>query len=190
MWCARPLQRASRRKKYTMNKDEKQAIISQVTEKVRRAKGMYFADFTGMTVEQITEFRRELRKSGVDFKVAKNTLIKRSLQEVGGYDKAYESLIGATGIAFGYDDPVEPARIMNKFVEKNEKPRLKVAFVEGVAYDGKNLKAIAALPSRKDLIAAILGSLQAPASGIVGSINAVMRDVASLVEEVAKKRAA
>ncbi|HET7152984.1 MAG TPA: 50S ribosomal protein L10 [Candidatus Kapabacteria bacterium] len=174
-----------------MNKDEKQVIIDGVTEKVRRAKGLYLTDFTGMTVEQMTEFRRELRKSGIDFKVAKNTLIKRSLKEVGGYDKAYEALVGTTGIAFGYDDPVEPARIMKKFIEKNEeKPVLKMAFVEGVAYEGKHLKAIAALPSRNDLIAAILGSLQAPASGIVGSINAVMRDVASLVEEVAKKRAA
>jgi large subunit ribosomal protein L10 len=174
----------------TMNKDEKQIVVGQVTEKVRRAKGMYFADFTGMTVEQMTEFRRELRKSNVDFKVAKNTLIERSLKEVGGYEKTYDSLVGATGIAFGYDDAVEPARIMKKFIDKNEKPALKLAYIEGVAFDGKNLKEIASLPSRKELIAGILGSLQSPVSGIVGSINAVMRDLASVVEEVAKKRAA
>ncbi len=173
-----------------MNRDEKQLVIEQVSEKVRKAKGMYFADFTGMTVEQITEFRRELRKANIDFKVAKNTLIKRSLAEVGGYDAAYPSLIGATGIAFGYDDAVEPARVIKKYIDKNEKPALKLALLEGTAYDGKRLKEIAALPSRKEMVAGILGSLQAPASGIVGAINAVMRDLASVIEEAAKKRAA
>ena len=137
---------------------------------------MYFADFTGMTVAQMTEFRRELRKANIGFRVAKNTLIKRSLEEIGGCEAVYPSLVGSTGIAFGYDDAIEPARIMKKFIDKNEKPALKLAYIEGVAFDGKRLKEIAALPSRKELIAGILGSLQSPASGIVGAINAVMRD--------------
>ena len=173
-----------------MNKTEKQVAIDDVKQRVQRAKGMYFTDFTGMTVEQITAFRRELRKSSIDFKVAKNTFIQRALDEVGGYSEAASALVGPTGIAFGYDDAVEPARVLKKFVDKNEKPRLKIAFVEGVAYPGKDLATIAALPSRNDLIAGILGSLQSPASGIVGSINAVMRDLASVIEEAAKKRAA
>ena len=173
-----------------MNIDEKKLVVEQVAEKVKKAKGMYFADFTGMTVEQMTAFRQELRKSGIDFKVAKNTLIKRSLEQVGGCEAAYPCLFGATGIAFGYDDAVEPARVMKKFIDKNEKPALKLAYIEGTAFDGKNLKEIAALPSRKELIAGILGSLQSPVSGIVGTINAVMRDLSSVIEEVAKKRAA
>lgn len=173
-----------------MNKTEKQVVIDDVIERLRRAKGLYFTDFSGMTVEQITAFRRELTKAQIDFKVAKNTFVQRALNDVGGYDAASEALVGPTGIAFGYDDPVEPARVLKKFVDKNEKPRLKMAFVEGVPYSGKNLAAIAALPSRNDLIAGILGSLNAPASGIVGCINAVMRDLSSVIEEVAKKQAA
>ncbi len=173
-----------------MDRSEKQQVVDQVTEKLRRAKGVYFTDFHGMTVEEVNAFRRELRKSNIDYKVAKNTLIKRALKDVGGYDKAYDVLVGETGIAFGYDDAVEPARVLKRFTEKTEKPALKMAFIEGVGYPGANLAAIAALPSRKDLIAGILGSLQAPASGIVGAMNAVMRDLASVIEEVAKKRAA
>jgi large subunit ribosomal protein L10 len=173
-----------------MKKSDKQVLIDDVSQRLRRAKGLYFTDFSGMTVEQVTLFRSELRKAQIDFKVAKNTFIQRALNEVGGYDGAEAALFGPTGIAFGYDDAVEPARVLKKFVDKNEKPKLKMAFVEGTAYKGKDLAMIAALPSRNDLIAGILGSLQSPASGIVGSINAVMRDLTSIIEEVAKKRAA
>jgi large subunit ribosomal protein L10 len=73
--------------------------------------------------------------------------------------------------------------------DKSQKPRLKAAVIEGVFYDGSQLKTIAALPSKPDIISGIIGSLHSPISGIVGSINAVMRDVAYLVEEVAKKQA-
>src|SRR5581483_6451403 len=98
-----------------MNKTEKQVAIDDVVVRLRRATGLYFTDFTGMTVEQMTAFRRELRKSNIDFKIAKNTFIQRALNEVGGYDEASSALFGATGIAFAIDDPVEPARVIKKF---------------------------------------------------------------------------
>ena len=90
----------------------------------------------------------------------------------------------------GYADPIAPAKIIREFSEKNNKLQLKAAVIEGQVFDGSQLKQISELPTREDIVAAILGSLNSPISGIVGSINAVMRDVASLVEEVAKKKAA
>jgi large subunit ribosomal protein L10 len=123
-------------------------------------------------------------------KVAKNTLILRALAEVGGYEFEDSKLAGQTAVIFGGSDPVAPAKIIRQFFEKGEKPKLKLAFVEGMVFEASQLKQVSELPTREDMIAAMIGSIHAPISGIVGSINAVMRDVASLVEEVAKKKAA
>ena len=112
------------------------------------------------------------------------------MAEVGGFEIPEDKFFGQTGFICGYSDPIAPAKIIRDVSEKSEKPKLKAAIVEGQFFDGKQLKEIASLPTREDMIAAIMGSIDAPISGIVGSINAVMRDVASLVEEVAKNKAA
>ena len=165
-------------------------MISELAEDIRGASSLYFVNFTGMTVAQDKAFRAELRTKGVMMKVAKNTLILRALDEVGGYEIEEKKLFGQTGIIFGAADPIAPAKIIRQFFDKGQKPALKVAVIEGQLFDGSQLKEVSELPTREDLISAIVGSLHAPISGIVGTINAVMRDVASLVEEVAKKKAA
>ncbi|MDZ4746475.1 MAG: 50S ribosomal protein L10 [bacterium] len=173
-----------------ITKEQKQVLISELTEQIRGATSLYFVNFTGMTVAQDKAFRAELRTKGVMMKVAKNTLILRALDEVGGYEIQEKQLFGQTGIIFGGSDPIAPAKVIRQFFDKGQKPALKVAVIEGQMFDGSQLKQVSELPTREELIAGIMGSLQAPISGIVGTINAVMRDVASLVEEVAKKKAA
>jgi large subunit ribosomal protein L10 len=173
-----------------MKRSEKEQIIAEVKEKVLRAKGMYFADFTGITVEQVNELRREFRKSSVDYRVVKNTLTRKVLENITGYDEIIEKLIGPTAIAFGYDDPVAPARILKKFRDKHEKPKVKVCVLENQVFDGKQLDELARLPSRAELIAGVLRGIQAPITGVVGAISAVMRDLVSVIDAVEKKKAA
>ena len=168
---------------------QKREIVAGLTEKFKRASGFYLVDFMGMTVEDSIRFRRELKKKGIEYQVAKNTLVKRALSEIGDFGIPEEKFTKSTGVVFGYDDPIAPVKIIKEITEKFELPKLKAAIIEGQFYDGSELKKLAALPSKPDLIASILGSLEAPISGIVGSINAVLRDVAYLVEEVAKKKA-
>jgi large subunit ribosomal protein L10 len=98
-----------------MKRSEKEQIIAAVKERAGRAKSMFFADFTGITVEQVSELRREFRKSNVDYQVVKNTLARKALAEIGDFDKVAAHLEQPTAIAFGYDDPVAPAKIMKKF---------------------------------------------------------------------------
>ena len=93
-----------------------------------------------------------------------------------------------SGLVITTGDPTAPSKIIKNAFEKGEKPVLKAALLDGQYFDGAELKKIATLPSKEDMIAAIMGSLSAPASGMVGSINAVIRDVASMIEEVAKKQ--
>lgn len=173
-----------------MQRSEKQQIITDVAEKVSRAKSMFFADFTGITVEQVNELRREFRKSGIEYKVVKNTLARKALESVTGYDTVLDKLVGPTAIAFSYDDPVAPAKIIKKFREKHEKLDVKVCVLEKQVYDGSKLAELAKLPSRAEMVAGILGSIQAPISGIVGAISAVMRDLVSVVDAIEKKKQA
>lgn len=160
-----------------------------MTKKLADTKSLYLVDAGGMTVAQSGEIRREFRKINAELKVAKNTLIRRALEEDGTFNVAPSILKGNTAIVFAYDDPIAPAKLIKKYFDKDKKPALKLAVIEGQSFDGSQLKTVAELPSREDMIAGIVGSLHAPISGIVGSINAVLRDVAYLIEEVAKKKA-
>jgi len=173
-----------------MKRTEKEQIIAEVAEIAGRAHGMFFTDFSGLTVEQATELRRELRKSGIDYRVAKNTLIRKALEKIGGYDGVFEKLAGPTGVAFSYDDPAAPAKIIQKFAEKHKKLSLKVCVIEHEVYDGARLDEIARIPSRTEVIAGILGSLQSPLAGVPSVVNAVMRELVSVIDEIGKKKAA
>lgn len=173
-----------------MKRSEKEQIVTEVTEQLSRAKSMYFADFTGITVEQINDIRREFQKAKIDYRVVKNTLVRKALENVTGYDGVYNKLVGATAVAIGYDDPVAPAKIIKKFRDKHQKLDVKVCVIERQIFDGKQLEMIAKLPSRNELIAGILGSIQSPISGVVGAINAVMRDLVSVIDAIEKKKAA
>lgn len=173
-----------------MKRSEKEQIVAEVKEKVERAKGLFFADYTGITVEEVNELRREFRKSGVEYRVVKNTLARKALESVVGYDKVGEKLVGPTAIAFSYDDPVAPAKIMKKFRDKHQKLDLKVCVLEKQIYDGAKLDELARMPSRAEIVAGILGSIQSPIAGVVGVISSVMRDLVSVVDAIAKKKAA
>lgn len=173
-----------------MLKTEKEQIVAEVQEIAGRASGMFFTDFSGLTVEQITDLRREFRKAGVQYRVAKNTLIRKALDKVGGYDGLNDRLVGPTGVAFAFDDPVAPARIIHKFAEKHNKLSLKVCVIEHQIYDGAKLADIAKMPTRKDMMASIVGSIQSPIAGVPTVINAVMRDLVSCIGEIEKKKAA
>ena len=172
-----------------ITRQKKQEIVADLVELFKDAQGLYLLNFKGMTVDQTIKMRREFRKSELKYRVAKNTLILRAIEEVGGIEFPNEMYVGETGIVFAYDDPVAPAKIIKEISEKTQIPALKGALLDGQFFDGSQLKQLAALPGKSEMMAAIIGSLHAPASGIVGSINAVMRDVASLIEEVAKKQA-
>ncbi len=172
------------------NLQQKKEIVETLVEKFQKASGCYFLDFEKMDVESTTRLRRQFFEKGIEYKVAKNTLIEIALEQAGLKQPKTDFLKGNTGIAFGYDDPTVPAKVLKPILDKEDKPKFKAAIVEGVFYGQDQLKTLATLPSKADMIAGILGSLNSPVSGIVGSINAVMRDLASLIEEVAKKRSA
>ena len=173
-----------------MNRNEKNEIVSEVKEMMNNSNAIFLTDYTGINVEEINDLRNQFRNEGIQYKVFKNTLFKRALEESGKYEKLANHLVGMTGFVFADDNPVAPAKIIKKFFDKNNKLSLKACYIENEYYDGSSLDTLALLPSKQDLIASIIGSISAPASGIVGTINAVMRDLVSVIDEIAKKKAA
>lgn len=173
-----------------MKRQEKEQIISEVSEKIARAKSLFFADFTGITVEQVDELRREFRKSEIDYRVVKNTLARKALEHIDGFDKVSNHLVGHTAIAFGYDDPIAPAKIIKKFHDKYEKLKVKVCIIENQVFQGNRLDELAKLPTRSEIIVGVLGSLQSPIVGIVSAVNAVLSDLVSVIDAIQKKKAA
>lgn len=174
-----------------MNKNEKTDIISEVKEMINNSSAIYLTDYSGISVADISDIRTQFRKEGVKYKVFKNTLFKRALNESGKFDKLADHLIGMTGYAFASEEnPVVPAKIIKKYFDDTQKLNLKACYVEDQYYDGSKLAELASLPSKKEIIAGILGSINAPASGIVGAINAVMRDLVSVVDQISKREAA
>ena len=178
-----------------MNKQDKEQAVLAIKEKLDKASSIYLTDFSGLTVAETNDLRDELFNAKVDYKVLKNTLVRKALEDKDS--KFFSSvevlsghLKGPTGVIFAYEDPVTPAKIIKKFFDKSAKPKLKVALIEDVTYDKTKLNELASLPTKPEIISSIIGSLHAPISGIVNSINAVIRDLASIIEEVAKTKQA
>jgi large subunit ribosomal protein L10 len=171
----------------TLNK--KKDIVALLVEKFQKADAFYLVDLTGMTVADSFKLRRELKGKTIELKVARNTLINLALNQIGNNPVPADYFKGQTSIMFCYDDPTVAAKLIKEKQDKNAKMVFKAAVIEGVFYDKKQLATLATLPSKTDLMSSIVGSLHAPITGIVGSINAVMRDLASIIEEVAKKSA-
>ena len=173
-----------------MNKNEKAELIAEAKELIQNASAVYLTDYSKINVSDISEIRNQFRKDGVKYRVFKNTLFKRALVESGKFEKLADHLEGMTGFAFASTNPVAPAKIIKKYNDTSQKFPLKACYIETQYYDGSKLKELAELPTKEEVIAGILGSLNSPASGIVGSIAAVIRDLVSVVDEVSKKKAA
>lgn len=173
-----------------MKKEKKYEVVEQIKELVSNSTAIYLVDYNGVNVEDINKLRSTFRKEGVTYKVFKNTLFKKALEDLGGYEKLYDQFVGMTGVAFAGENFVAPAKIIKKYFDETGKFQFKGCYLESNFYPADQLNTLASMPSKEELIAGIIGSINSPASGIVGAINAVMRDIVSLVDEISKKKAA
>ena len=153
--------------------ESKKAKVEAITEQLKNAAAGVIVDYKGITVEQDTKLRKELREAGVKYFVEKNTMLKRAFNNIGmeGFD---EVLNGTTAIALSVDDQTAPARILGKFAEKDEnKFNLKAGFVEGVVYDAAGVEKLSKIPSKDVLLAQLVGSLQGPIQKLAATLQAL-----------------
>lgn len=173
-----------------MDIKEKEQIVSQIRDLLNDSTAVYIVDYSKVNVEDINRLRSEFRKEGVRYKVFKNTLFKKALAELNKYDKFNDQLVGMTGFVFAKDNVTAPAKIIKKYFDTTTKLALKGAYIETEYFSGNQLDTLSTLPTKAELISSIIGSIDAPASGIVGVLNAVMRELVSVVDEIAKQKAA
>ncbi len=169
-----------------MKKDEKKEVINDLHEKFSRAKVAVITGYTGINVEQITELRRKLSQSRIEYRVVKNTLARKA-SEGTGLEALKDHFVGPIGIALGYDDPVAPAKVLNEFSKTQEKLQLKVGVLDGKLLKQVDLKALANLPSLSSLRAKIVGLLQAPTSRMVGVLAAPGGQIARVLKAKSEK---
>jgi large subunit ribosomal protein L10 len=153
-------------------REEKVLLVKEIADRLNRSKSAIVADYRGLNVEEVTELRKQLRQAGVEFQVLKNTMTRRAAEQVNLTDlNTY--LTGPTAIAFGYDDPVAPAKILNEFAKKHKALELKGGVVEGRVVDAKGVESLASLPSREGLLSMLLSVLQAPLRNLAYSLQQV-----------------
>lgn len=154
------------------NLKAKQAIIDEIKEKLEKAQSCVVVDYMGITVEEADAMRKKLREAEVDYTVYKNTLVKRAIDGT-EYAELAQVLEGPSAIAISYGDAVAPARVLNGIIKDLKKMEFKAGVIEGTYFDAKGVTSIAALPSRDELIAKFMGSIQSPVSAAVRTFQAI-----------------
>ena len=170
----------------------KQAVVAQLKEQLESAKGVVLTSYKVLTVAQDTELRRELREAGVSYHVVKNTMLRIAAKEA-GIEGIEEHLEGTTAFAFSTEDAVAPAKVICGFIKKNkledaEVLTVKVGMVEGKVIGVDEVKALAALPSREELIAKLLGSMNAPISNTVNVLQGVIRNAVYVLDAIRSQK--
>ena len=172
--------------------DQKRAIVAELKNQLTGAKGAVLTSYKGLTVAMDTELRRELRNAGVTYHVVKNTMTRLAAKDA-GLDELTEHLAGTTALAFSKEDAVAPAKVICNFIKKNKLEdtgilTVKAGLVEGKVISDKEVKALANLPSREELIAKLLGSMNAPIANTVGVLSAIIRNFVYVVDAVREKK--
>lgn len=152
--------------------EAKQTIVSEISELLNGAKTAVVVDYRGLTVEQDTELRKQLREANVTYKVYKNTMINFAIKGT-EFEELSKHLEGPTAIAVSKEDATAPARILFNFAKTAEALELKAGVVDGTYYDENGIKVIATVPSREELLSKLLGSIQSPVTNFARVIKQI-----------------
>jgi large subunit ribosomal protein L10 len=168
-----------------MNKTQKQVLVAELTTKIKGAKALYYTDFTGLNVKRMTELRRRLRKAGVGYLVIKNTLALRAINEGGLIGP---KLRGPTGVVVS-KDPVIAAKLLSDFAkEHDQKPVVKGGMLDGIAIDQAQVKKLASMPSREQMLAELGAGLQSPMVAFVGALSGMLYMMVGALEALRSQK--
>ena len=168
--------------------NQKKQVVADLVECLKNAQAGVLFDYRGLTVEQDTALRNELRSAGVQYHVVKNTLTSRAAKEV-GLEALDPILNGPTALAMSVDNPVAPAKIIAEFAKKHEALEVKAGFMDGAVMSVAEVNTLAATPTREELLAKMMGSMKSPISGLVRLLNTIVEGGVEMVDLAAKKAA-
>lgn len=171
-----------------LTKDQKVQAVEEISQLLEKSPIIYITNYSGLDVAQASDLRTRFREMGVQYKVVKNTLLKRAMEDMGGFEELFDHLNGPTAVAFS-EDPAAPARVIKKYADdtRGELPALKAAYVDGAIYQADALETLAALKSKEELIGDIAGLLMAPITNVVGGLQAAGSDIVGAIRTIAEK---
>ena len=167
--------------------EEKKQIVEEIKEKVDKAQGVVLVDYRGLNVEELTQLRRNYKEAGVDYKVYKNTMMRFAFKDA-GLEEFNQHLTGPNAVAFGFDDPVQAAKITEEFAKKHSKLEIKAGIVDGKIIGIEEIKNLASLPSREVLVTQALGGLNAPITGFANVLQGTIRNLVYALNAVKEKQ--
>ncbi len=171
------------------NFEAKKVVVQEITDKIKAAKSVVLVDYNKLTVKEVSELRSKCKKAGCEYKVYKNTLVRKAFNDL-GYNDFDADLNGPTAVTFGTDE-TNAAKVMTAAAKDYDgKIVLKSAFVDNAYVDKKGIKALSDMPSREELIAKMLGSINAPATNIAGVLNNVVSGLVRVINAIAQQKQA
>lgn len=165
----------------------KTQTVDEIKEKIQSSKSIVLVNYRGLNVAEVTELRNKYRENNVDYKVYKNTMMRRAFEEL-GYDSISEFLKGPSAVAFSMGDEVSAAKVTSDFAKDHENLEIKSGVVDGKVLTSKEVEDLAKLPSKEVLIAQVLGGLNAPIQGLVNVLNGNIRGLAIVLKAIAEQK--
>ena len=167
----------------------KEEIVAEIKDRFNGSEAVIMADYRGLTVKEMQQLRVAVREAGGEVKIYKNSLTEIAIREL-ALPNMDEFLAGPTAFIFIADDPVAPAKALSTFAKEHQALELKGGFVQSQVIDAAKVKAIASLPSREELVAKLLGTMQNPLTGTVRVLSGPARAFATVLDAIAKQKAA
>jgi large subunit ribosomal protein L10 len=166
---------------------EKEQILQDTSTRIQDVRGIYLADFSGMSVEKLSLLRKKCREQGVQFRVIKNTLLKRAFNDR-GITALDDHLVGPTGLVFSPSSETAPAKILADFAKEHERPRIKAAVLDGKLFDDKQVAQLASLPSYEVMLSQVLSTIIAPMTTFLAAIDATLRLPAIMADVLEREK--
>ena len=170
-----------------MPTDEKTEAVDTLSKKLAEARSVYLADFTGVDVESVTRLRRSLRGASADYQVVKNRLAIRAVEKA-GLGGLTDYLTGPTAMAFALDDPVAPAKVLQKFIDEGGKLAIKSGYMDGEVLTAEQVKELSDLPSREELLGRVVGAVQSPIYGLAATLSGLLRNAVCVLAAIEEKK--
>jgi large subunit ribosomal protein L10 len=172
----------------TMSHEKKNELVEQLSARLEQSPNLYLTDFTGLSVKPMTELRRKLRDVGVEYVVVKNTIARRAFvsASVQGFD---DLLNGPTAVVLAGEEPAAAAKVLSQFQKEHEALTFKAGLVDGRRLDAHEIKRLATLPSRDELLGQVAGTFQGPLQGFVGALSGLLQQFVGAVEALRAQRA-
>ena len=159
-----------------LTKTQKRELIKELVDKIKRQKSLVFTDISGLNVGEMQQLRRELKKAGIDYRVAKKTLITLALKEA-KQDIDIAQISGSLGAAFSYEDPISPAKIIFKFAKVHKNLKIVGGIMENRFLTFEEVEALSRIPSREELLSKLVWSIKGPISGFVNALGGNIRNL-------------